>query len=439
MAVVIVLLSIGASIWSALRPLDQGGLGADTYGTRANGSKAVFDILDELDLSAERALVPFGDWVDHKATYVVWAPDDDLVSVEPAYAKRLAEWVRAGGRVVVAPPPDSQRARLSRRSLSDEELVRPTTLLKELGLDEIVVRTVSAAPAELPADHDSTVIEDLAGQDDWSGLREAWQRSKTLNSAPTQQLPIEAHGNLQPLGKSVARLELPQKVQVLELHKSAPVGRVTFKLHDQDEVLVASYRLGKGTAIVVSEPKVFENRLIARADNPVLAAHLLAGDGNAVVWDEFYHGLTVRANPWFLLTRGRYAVLALMIVATTVIWIWRHAVFLGPPLAPQTIRRRSIAEYVEAMARLFQRSRQSNSFVLRTVTDGVLWWQRHHLGLKAGQENVEAVSAALARRDPAAARRLLDAVSAADVTLARESRLSHGETLQSLKKLAKCL
>ena len=112
--------------------------------------------------------------------------------------------------------------------------------------------------------------------------------------------------------------------------------------------------------------------LLAKADNSVLAARLLAPKGRASSFDEFYHGLAVRGNPLYLLTRPGFAAVTLGILLGVGVWTWRQAVFLGPPLVDPEPSRRDIGEYIDAMGDFFRRGPGHRRFLVREVRDGVL-------------------------------------------------------------------
>ncbi len=57
-AVIVAVLAGLGSIVSLLQPPDSNGLGSDTYGTRAAGFKAVFNLLSELGVEQQRGLGP---------------------------------------------------------------------------------------------------------------------------------------------------------------------------------------------------------------------------------------------------------------------------------------------------------------------------------------------------------------------------------------------
>ena len=189
----------------------------------------------------------------------------------------------------------------------------------------------------------------------------------------------------------------------------------------------------------MASPAIAENRLITRHDNSVLAVHLLAAPGRPVVFDEFYHGLTIRGNPLWLFTQRGYAATTLCLLTLIGLWIWREAVFLGPPLAPEAQSRRSIGEYVDAMARFLNRGRSSQAFLLREVRSGVLRAVRDELHLPPSRDHVDELAAVLARRDPRRARELVEAVGAVDAALSRNVVLKESVAVELFKRMSHCL
>jgi hypothetical protein len=107
---------------------------------------------------------------------------------------------------------------------------------------------------------------------------------------------------------------------------------------------------------------------------------------------------------------------------------------LAEPVAP----RRSITEYIEAMARFIRRARGGSPFILREVHDGVLWHLRHRLGLRPGQESAEAIAAALVRRDAAAASRLVAAAQEIEWVMSHGGA-SDRELVRVVKGMSACL
>jgi hypothetical protein len=450
MTLVIAVVSVAWSCYELARPPDSGGRGGDSYGTRAQGLRGLFELLGDLGIPVERILAPPTAVVGREATLVLWKPIPDLVQVEPAYLHALARWVQDGGRVVVAPDarrPDPRPTGLSGR----RPPARESTVLGELGLSAVSVRTINFKAVGKGQEADSKGSPSggrapEASKDRIVSENDDLRRLSELLTGmgrpiATRAVAVAATGMLSPLGKVVSTIEVPEeKLQVLVVGKSEPDGTITFEDPAGDEqVLAAVYRRGKGEMVVVASPEIAENHLIGRRDNSVLAVHLVAGPGRPVVFDEFYHGLTIRGNPLWLFTRRGYAAATLCLLALIGLWIWRTAVFLGPSLSLEAQSRRSIGEYVDAMARFLNRGGSSQAFLLREVRSGVLRAVRDELHLPPSRDHVEELAAALARRDPRRARELVEAVGAVDAALSRNKVLKESVAVDLFKRMSHCL
>ncbi|MHC4200386.1 MAG: DUF4350 domain-containing protein, partial [Planctomycetota bacterium] len=254
------------------------------------------------------------------------------------------------------------------------------------------------------------------------------------------------------LGGSVSSLKVPADdlCVIGPASKPEPSGRVFLLSETGVEYdLVATYALGDGEIVVVSDPELFLNRSIAEQDNAVLAVNLLgrtgrralSGSSNGVgraVFDEFYHGLTIRGNPVWLLTRHPYGLFVALLAAATALWVWRERVNLGPPLPASAARRRNIGEYVDAMARLFHRSGHRR-FILREIRGGTLWALRRRLHLGPDHETPEDVAKALARRDPEAAEALRSASAGVDAILREQEEPGLRALVRAAEEMTRCL
>jgi pimeloyl-ACP methyl ester carboxylesterase len=268
---------------------------------------------------------------------------------------------------------------------------------------------------------------------------------------------VRAEGLLAGVGGAVSHIGVPaDDLQVLDPGDLETAGVVTFRDALGDEqTLAAAFSVGQGEIIVVGDATLCDNVTLAVADNSVLAAHLFAGPASVpdagsvrdtaqstarpVIFDEFYHGLSVRGNPFWLLTRPAYAMLTAAVLALIGLWTWRQAVLLGPPLTTAEPSRRAIGEYVEAMARFLHHGRKTRPFLLQAVYQGALWQLQHELTLPASKPDVEHVAAALARRHPERAERLRAAAAAVDAALAKGDNCGEKEAIQAMRGMAVCL
>jgi hypothetical protein len=449
--VAIAVISLVSACISVMRPPDSGGMGRDTYGTRAAGQRALFETLEALGVPVERLLMPPTAVLGRNVTLVFWRPHGSLVDAEPAYLRTVANWIRQGGRVVVAPSDSSVLPRRFVRR-SKEHAQESVSIIEELGLPLVALRTVdlTSPVTDEPA---KPVHAPDAGKDEEKPTRNpvelAEEQIAELEDFVTKQqrirttrpVTVQATGAFSGWQSELKTIEVPAEgLRVIDDEKSTADGRLTLRDDSGHErTLAASFRVGQGEVIVVGAPEIAENRAIARHDNSVLLTRLLTARGRPVVFDEFYHGLTIRGNPLWLFTRQGYRTAVLSLLLLLGLWIWRESVFLGPPLPAPAVNRRSIGEYVEAMARFLGRGEGSRLFALREVREGVLHTIRRDLGLPPGRERPEDLAAALARRDPRRARQLMGTVASIDETLARRTPWKEQDAIRLLREISSCL
>ncbi|HTI50202.1 MAG TPA: hypothetical protein VL475_04595, partial [Planctomycetaceae bacterium] len=236
-----------------------------------------------------------------------------------------------------------------------------------------------------------------------------------------------------------ATLAIPERdLSIIQPGGPEPTGAITFDDGGTERILAAAYRIGEGEVVVVAAA-VAENRQIAQADNSVLMVRLLSSAGRPVVFDEFYHGLTLRGNPLWLFTRPGYAAATICLLILIGLWVWREAVFLGPPLEAAAKSRRTLGEYVEAMARFLNRGASSRPFLLREVREGALHAIRQELRLPPGREHVDELAAVLARRSPGRARDLIEAVADIDSALTAKHKCREQDAVRLMQRISHCL
>ncbi len=416
-------------------------IGGNTYGVRTNGYRAVYELLDELDYQTDRSLIPNVNGDPNSISYVLWNPKARLVQTEPAYFTSLAQWVREGGRLVVAP---NVTGRFSEEGFCYQCSQRncdcvPVVLLRELGLDEVTIAEVShgGVNANKGRAGSRTQNQNNGPEDFGDALREVFE----LKERPTDRYAIEGVGEWDSMEAFASQVQLPSdrfwSVSTDELQPTAQIS-VTSSANEDPHVLAAKFPLGKGEVVVVSNPYLAANANLGAADNSVLLVHLISGGRSEVVFDEFYHGLTVRGNALWLLSKPPYAVITVCMLTVVGLWIWRQAIFLGPSRVDMPSSRRSIGEYVEAMSRFMLNGRGSAHFMLRQVREGVLWQLSKILGLPPQQQNTEIILGLLARRQPQKATQLEAALKFADGVLS-DPRARHEDILQATRKVSDCL
>lgn len=410
-------------------------LGRDSYGTQADGYRAVHDLLDALDFQTSRAFVPSLPPNPRKTSYVLWDPRDYYVQTEPSYLNQLAEWVRAGGRLVVT---TSAQVKTSKRDDCPQcrskncSTCIPISLLDELGLDGVAIQAapgVTKRDSASRAKYESRAVEDR--------VRDIF-RAKEYQTA-THPFKFEGEwSDLEPLAKRIEiSVEQPQQIVFDRIEPTAQLT-IAGSREEATSTIAAMFPLGEGTITVISQPLMASNASLANADNSVLLTHLLTGLRKQIVFDEFYHGLTVRGNAFWLLSKRPYLVMTLSLLVVLGIWVWRSAIFLGPSREDLPTSRRTLDEYVEAMSRFLLKGRGSEKYILSELSDGVLWHTSRMLGLPPSQQDVQAIVGILSRRSPLAARQLDTAMRHAKEVL-NNPKAKQEEILQATRKVSDCL
>ncbi|HXY35434.1 MAG TPA: DUF4350 domain-containing protein [Planctomycetaceae bacterium] len=450
--ILVVLISLVSACISLLGSPTSGVAGRDSYGTHAFGFRALYETLQELNVPVERELLPPDGLLNREITLAIFEPDPVIVTSEPAYLHAVARWVENGGTVVVAPavskpgrmswplqewPPRNPLEELSLTQV-DDEVFQPRTDEEEESASEKTDHP-SSEPAKTSPNEKSKRK---------SRKRTLPSREEAFDFAVGQpaDIPVSiVHATVD--GEFVDRfphglqLAVPAKGPrvITELDKiSGSHVRAVLEPDGQPQILAAIYRHGHGKIVVLADARLAQNGLLGRDDNAVLVTHLLADPGRPVVFDEFYHGRTVRSNPLWLATRFPYSALALCVVGTTLLVGWRAARVLGPPIPRRVRSRRTLAEYIDAMSRLLNRSRRPVPYLLAELRHGLLWRIRRELGLPPGREDANKLLQVLARRDPQLAHSLQEALDTLDQILRSPSPRS-ADVTATLAKVSRCV
>ena len=427
LAVLVLVISLAGAWLSLFRPPDSGGMGRDTYGVTGNGYRAVFDVLRELNVPVRRQLGP--PKPEHGATLVFLQPDQQIAGTEPTYLHSLLPWVEQGGRLIVTLP----SLNVPSHDLGFEGLspVKMPSILESLGLSGVEIDTLSTVPADARLRKRPRTLDDESITEDLL---------KVFGGAPAAPKETEAHCQGTLAVPSIVRLALPgDSVQTLKIGNAAARGTISYVSGDQEHVLVAEFGRGTGTIVIVSEHALFHNRLLARGDNSILAVHLFSHDGTAVVFDEFYHGLGVRGNPLYLMTRPGYAALALGLLLFSCVSVWREATLLGPSLPDAAVQRRDIGEYLTAMGRFFSYGATTRPFLIRQIRSGVLWKLSREFAMAPENQDVEMIAGVVSRRDPLAGERLRTTIADIDKELDSRTHWTESQTINAMRRLTACL
>jgi hypothetical protein len=434
--IVLFVVSLVSACVSLIESPTGGVTGRDSFGTRTYGFRGLYETLEELGIPVERDLVPPDRSLKRDMTLAIFEPDPVIVTSEPAYLHTVAQWVKEGGSAVVIPS-----LYRPKRFTWPLRVWPPRTPLEELSLPDVEVGPFYARGAgRHERDEDSDKAEFR-----WA---EPSRGERTVNAVfgqnpdvPVSIVHATVDGELAARFPHGLRLAVPAKTPrvITELSKM-PGSRVRAVLEPdgQPQILAAIYKVGSGTVGVLADANLAQNAFLGREDNALLAASLLADSGHPVIFDEFYHGRTVRGNPLWLATRFPYNALALTVLGATLLVGWRAARVLGPPVPRRIPSRRTLAEYIEAMARLLNRSRRPVPYLLDELRHGLLWRIRRELGLPRGRDDRQKLPLILSRRDPALADNLAEALRALDRTLQSPSPNS-AAVKATLAKVSHCV
>lgn len=196
--------------------------------------------------------------------------------------------------------------------------------------------------------------------------------------------------------------------------------RVLARLQVAGRCLGMALALGSGRVDVISDVNILSNACIGRADNALLAAALvLPSPPETAAFDEYHHGLGHHPSGEAASARRVVQTCIYLLLAALAIYCIADMRRMGRALALRARPRRSITEFVQAVAHLQQRAGVRQA-ALRTLASSVrrLWAVR--LGISPTASPLEFAAAARARR-VAGAERLARVLEAADAAAAEPS------------------
>ena len=211
---------------------------------------------------------------------------------------------------------------------------------------------------------------------------------RKYSSEPSLKMAnIEPAGGSRDRARPVMRTALTAGVRSID---GTSTNRMPFALAqrqipviaDRSGAVVAMYRFGKGSVVVVADPTVFQNRNLARADNARLAYDVVtsnAGPHSVVAFDELPHGHQVEDSVWSVLpgmARAGLVLVGLAILALLISTFFRF----GPVVQQQNDDERTSAEYLASMAALLARGGATRK-ALRDVADAAIHGLAESLGL----------------------------------------------------------
>lgn len=418
MMVVIAVTSIVLATVNVIYSNNASQLAKDSFGTRRHGHRALYETLEALQLPVKRRATPLVNELESNDTLVLLQPHNHLVNSDPKFLSDIRSWVESGGRVLVSPQVEVD--------IFVEPGGVPGTLpknvLKELGLTGVYAFT-SIQPRDTAASLNEMEGQKSEGEE--SAVRKI--ANEAVRFLDDEQRTIGTYavsfrGDLKYLEndiKSISVFNGELRFLYGQVHlatgtvsivnddrkansetESAMLGNVGAVESENENIIAATFRLGRGEIVVLANPCLAENFLLGRSDNAALMAHFLADSRNRVVFDEFYHGRILRGNIFFLLSKLNYATIFCCILLTAAVWSWREGFFLGPGMDPEQPSRRSLREYVNAMARFFLPGRNSYEFLLTELRSGLIFSMVEFLGHPEKRSELDALLGQLERRNP---------------------------------------
>ncbi|MEM9658103.1 MAG: DUF4350 domain-containing protein, partial [Planctomycetota bacterium] len=409
----------------------------------------LYETLAELNVEVERGVAPPDDYLTEGTVLAFLGPEPRMIRLEPAHLQTVAEWVKAGGTILYAPA-NTSSWRSPRQpepgALGDSNTdasATPKSFWQLMGIPEIELSRLDVGQASSNGDVELRRAPRKRRNRDVS-FRDATDSMLNPKDRPIITLSVRPTGDWENSPNAPATIAVPRHgVTLLKADATWPAaadgGLVVRSREGEDEYwLSASFPVGAGSVVVLSDPVFAENGFVARQDNAVLMAALLTAGGRRVVFDEFYHGLTARGNPLVLLRRPGFTLLLLFICMKLAVYAWRHGQRLGPAMSVHSATRRSLSEYVEAMARLFVKGRDRSAFLVRENRDGLNWMLQQELGLSPSKRTVDQIHSLLARRDPQRADSYRACARRFDQLLS-QSRPNERDVLDVMKRVTDCL
>ena len=198
----------------------------------------------------------------------------------------------------------------------------------------------------------------------------------------------------------------------MRLRRAAPDALALFG--DSNGPLILSLPVGKGRLVIIADAGFASNRNLARSDNGVFLAHLLAkasAQGLPVLFDEYHHGSvdgSAGRTLWSALGRPlQLIVLQLLVAGLALVGV--VAVRFGRPIPLERGTARQTTDYISSLADLYRRA-QASPAALETLYREFLRSLTEYLSLPpdANLEQLADAAAGRAGMDKSRLRRLLE-------------------------------
>lgn len=280
-----------------------------TYSTHPKGCKALYLLMERLQLPVDRFRKPFERISGQEGALIVINPQ--TTPFERGEISKLEEWVKKGNRLVIFQGPSSRS---------------------------------SVAPRK-----DRTDTQD-AGK---------WTRAGRSSLAYRFGLRLKKRSSD---GRTVCKVSTPRLEQIEELSVSeatrwaTPAKEWDTLVADQGGPLVVLKRLGKGEIVAIADPTLVENRFLAEAHNARFLVALLLHEPRPrrILFDEYHHGHAFTDSFWTYTAASVFAwILFQSALGLALVIYSRRAGQAGRFQSLIAPKGRSSVEYVESMSNVF--------------------------------------------------------------------------------------
>lgn len=303
---------------------------SSTYSTGPKGAKALYLVLEHLEVNTRRWRRSLSGLDSYRGTLVIYNPRS--LGIGKRETAKLRAWVSNGNRLVLIPGTGGLPAGCTGAACAVDGLGR--TLL-DFGIS---VRGISDT--------------------------ERTRLAVTLPNVP---------GTLQVSVGKGSRWNKPDK-------------RWSVLVEDSAGPILVTRKLGRGRVIALSDPTVFSNQHIREEQNLRLALALLMGDKQAdrIAFDEYHHGHSMEQNFWAYVGSSVFSWILLQTALGVGLFFYSSRASyagrfrsLGPP------KGRSSMEYIQSMATVLE-SYMAQTAALEAILNRFVGQMSRRFGIPAG-------------------------------------------------------
>ncbi len=318
-----------------------------SFRTNEWGTRALREVCERNQLEVKLHERPWDEFA--ASPQVLLCVFDPNFGPEHKQLTALVDWVKSGGRVLLAVDTDY----VLEYNPAYGYISANHVLLAHLGLLTSRVGLYRATVAVEPA-----VPSPMANQVKRLQVNSPQRLAVASSTDEMQQHLRQLVGDEQ---------ELPT-IEPITVDQYQPL------LSDADGVLVMRVKIGRGMIDVISDADILGNGQIGQGDNIVLAMNLVYARGipEAVYFDEYHHGRRLRQFereklPGSFLVRAMVALFVCLVIYLSG-GLWRF----GRPVPLKLEARRSLAEHIAAFAGLYQGA-QATGATLAKITRRFRW------------------------------------------------------------------